>query len=325
MKKKLVTLVTVCLMLSMMLCGCGKKEEGAQIRVGALKGPTTIGLLSLMEEAEAGNTENEYTFTMAVAADELTAQMVKGELDIALVPANVASVLYNKTDGGICVLDVNTLGVLYIVSGREDITDIKSLEGSTIYLTGKGTTPDYALQYLLKQNGLSADDVTLEYRSEATEVAALLAEDPDAAGLLPQPFVTVACSQNEALAMRLSLTEEWDKVSDGESSMLTGVTVVRKEFLEENEGAVKLFLEDHKKSTDYTESNPDEVAALCVKQGIIAKEPIAKKALPYCNITCMTGSEMKTALSGYLQVLYDLNPASVGGNLPEEDFYYEYK
>ena len=305
-----------------LLAGCAK-EKGAEIKIGALKGPTTIGLLHLMEEAEAGQTENEYAVTMAVGADELTPLIVIGELDMALVPANVASLLYNKTEGGISVIDINTLGVLYMVSGNEKIKSFADIKGQTIYLTGKGTTPDYVLQYLLSANGIGLDEVTLDYRSEATEVAALLAENPEGIGLLPQPFVTVACAQNEALGVRLSMTEEWAKVQgeDG-SSLVTGVTIVRNDFLQENPEAVALFLKEHAESAAYTESNPAETAELCVKAGIIAKAPIAQKAIPACNITCITAEEMKQALSGYLKVLYDLNPEAVGGSLPGDDFYY---
>lgn len=306
----------------MALGGC-KKSAGTQIRIGALKGPTTIGLLHLMEEAEAGKTDDEYSFTMAVGADELTPLLAKGELDIALVPANVASILYHKTQGGVRVIDINTLGVLYMVSGSEAIKSFEDLKGQTIYLTGRGTTPDYVLQYLLAENGIALEEVTLDYRSEATEVAALLAENPDAVGLLPQPFVTAACAQNEALSIRLSMTEEWDKVQgENGSRLVTGVTVVRTEFLAENPEAVARFLEEHAASTTYAVSNPADTAALCVKAEIIAKEPVAEKAIPFCNITCITGEEMKQALSGYLEALYEQNPEAVGGSLPDEEFYF---
>lgn len=318
LSKVLLTMLSSLLILS----GCGNKNT-TEIRVGALKGPTTIGLLRLMEEAESGESLNDYTFEMAVAADELTAKMIKGDLDIALIPANVASVLYQKTQGGIRVIDINTLGVLYLVSGNDQIKSVADLKGQTIYLTGKGTTPDYALQYLLTQNGISVEDVTLEYRSEATEVATLLTQNPESVGLLPQPFATVACVQNESLKPVVSLTEEWDKVQgDGKSSLVTGVTVVRTAFLEDNEEAVKTFLAEHSESCTYTETNLEETAALCVKQEIIAKEPIAMKAIPNCNIVCITGDEMKQALSGYLQVLFNMNPQTVGEKLPEDDFYY---
>ena len=306
----------------LLVSGCGKKDS-TEIRVGALKGPTTIGLLRLMEEAETGDSKNAYTFEMAVAADELTTQLIKGDLDIALIPANMASVLYQKTQGGICVIDINTLGVLYLVSGNEKLESVSDLKGQTIYLTGKGTTPDYVLQYLLSQSGISMEDVTLEYRSEATEVATLLTQNPDGVGLLPQPFATVACTQNESLKPLISLTEEWENVQgESKSSLVTGVTVVRREFLEEHEDAVKTFLSEHKESCTYTETNLEETAVLCVKQEIIAKEPIAVKAIPNCNIVCITGEQMKQALSGYLQVLYDMNPQTVGEKLPEDDFYY---
>lgn len=296
-------------------------EEAVQ--VGSLKGPTSMGIVSMMEKAANGETDVAYEFTMVTAADELLAKVIGGEVDIALLPANVASVLYNKTEGGVSVIDVNTLGVLYVAECGESIQSISDLAGKTVYLTGKGTTPDYTIQYLLAQNGLTTDDVKLEYKSEATEVVSVLAEDDTAIGLLPQPFVTSAMMQNENIRIALDLTEEWDKAKGEEdSSLLTGVTIVRNEFLAENEEAVKDFLKEHEESAAYTNENPEEAAELIAAQGIVAKAPIAQKAIPYCNITCVTGEEMKAALEGYLQVLYDLEPTSVGGALPAEDFYY---
>ena len=298
--------------------------DGTLVRVASLKGPTSLGLLFLMDKADKGETANTYEFQMATGADEILPLMVKGDLDIALVPANVASVLYHKTQDGVEVIDINTLGVLYMVSGGDGLTNFTDLKGKTIYLTGKGTTPDYVLQYLLTANGMSVDDVTLEYKSEATEVASVLAEDSTAIGLLPQPFVTAACMQNDALKVIFDLNEEWNKVQgeDG-SSMVTGVTVVRKEFLEENEDAVKSFLEDHKASAEAVNADPTTGAALAVEAQIVAKEPIAQKAIPNCNITYIDKAEMKQALSGYLKVLFHQDSQSIGGGLPESDFYYD--
>lgn len=298
-------------------------REETKVRVGSLKGPTSLGLLSLMDLAENGETLNDYEFQMATAADELLPLMIKGDMDIALVPANVASILYSKTEGGISVIDINTLSVLYMVSGDTSIENVTDLKDRTIYLTGKGTTPDYCLQYILSENGMSAEDCKLEYKSEAAEVAAVLAENPDAVGLLPQPFVTAACAQNEALSVILDMNEEWNKVQgEGGSSLVTGVTVVRNAFLEENPDAVEAFLEEHAASAEAANSDTERVAALAVNAGIIAKEPIALRAIPKCNIVCVTGEDMKQALSGYLDVLYEMEPSSVGGALPEEDFYF---
>ncbi|MCI8268902.1 MAG: ABC transporter substrate-binding protein [Lachnospiraceae bacterium] len=297
--------------------------EDVTVRIGSLKGPTSMGLVWLMEQSKKGAAGNQYEFTMVTAADELLAKVASGELDIALIPANVASVLYNKTQGKIAVIDINTLGVLDIVAADDSIQSIADLKGRTVYMTGKGTTPDYVFRYLMSGNGLSEADLTLEFKSEPTEVAALLKEQPDAIGLLPQPFVTAACAQNESLKIVLDLTEEWEKIqSDSKSRLVTGVTVVRRPFLEENPNAVALFLAEHQASAAFTASNPDAAAELIADLGIIEKAPIAKKSLPYCNITCLTGEEMKDALSGYLQVLYEQDPASVGGKLPEDDFYY---
>ena len=298
-------------------------SDGVAVRVGSLKGPTSMGLVSLMEKNEKGESAQTYQFDMVTAADELVAKISSGAVDIALVPANVASVLYNKTNGGVSVININTLGVLYIVESGDTVKSVSDLKGKTLYMTGKGTTPDYVLSYLLGENGLSAEDVTVEYKSEAAEVAAVLAENADAIGLLPQPFVTVACAQNEQLHIALDLTEEWEKVQgENKSSLVTGVTIVRNDFLTENPDVVAKFQEEAKASVNYTNEQPQEAAVLIENLGIVAKAAIAQKAIPMCNITYIDGAEMKTALSGYLQVLFDKDPTSVGGNMPGEDFYY---
>lgn len=305
-------------------CGSGKAEEKVTVKVGALKGATTLGLLPLEDKAANGEAGENYEFSMMTAADELLPMMIKGELDIALLPSNVASILYQKTNGGVTVIDINTLGVLYMVSGDSSITGVEDLAGKTIYLTGKGTTPDYVLHYILSGNGMDADsDCTLEYKSEATEVAALLAENPDAIGLLPQPFVTAACAQNDALSVILDMNAEWEKLQGEDGSRLvTGVTVVRNEFLQEHENAVATFMEEHQASAQSMNSDVENGAKLAAASEIIAKEPIALKAIPKCNITYIDGAEMKQALSGYLEVLYEQNPESIGGALPGDDFYY---
>ena len=294
------------------------------IRVGGLKGPTTMGLVKLIDDAAQGTAKNNYEFTMVTAADELTALVAGGKVDIALLPANVASVLYNKTQGNVAVIDINTLGVLYLVSGDTSITSIDQLKGKTVYLPGKGTTPDYSLRYVLSAAGLSEEDVTLEFKSEATEVASVLAEDPNAIGLLPQPFVTAAIAQNDKLSMIMNLAEVWDSFqpAEGGSRLVTGVTIANKAFLEEHGDLIDLFLEEHEASIAFTETDVDAAAELIAAQGIVAKAPIAKKALPFCNVEFVAGEDMKTALSGYLNVLFEQNPASVGGALPDDAFYY---
>lgn len=298
--------------------------EETVVRVGGLKGPTTMGLVKLMQDAENGEAQNAYEFTMVTAADELTAMVAGDQVDIALLPANVASVLYHKTNQNVSVIDINTLGVLYLVSGDTSITSLDQLAGKTVYLTGKGTTPDYVFNYLLSSAGLSAEDVTLDFRSEATEVAAILAENPEAVGLLPQPFVTVALSQNDALSIIMDLTEEWDKLQAevSNSRLVTGVTIVNNDFLSSHPDMVDAFLEEHEASALYTDNHPAEAAELIAAAEIVAKAPIAEQALPYCNITCITGEDMKEALSGYLEVLYEQAPESVGGSLPDDAFYY---
>ena len=298
-------------------------SDAEALRIGSLKGPTTMGLVSLMDKASNGEAEGSYEFTMAADASELAAQMVSGDLDIALLPANLASVLYQKTQQGVEVIDINTLGVLYVVSADDSIHNIGDLKGKTLYMTGNGTTPDYVLQYLLNANSLSTDDVTIEYKSEATEVAAVLKENADAIGLLPQPFVTAAMAQNESLKMVLDLTEEWDKTQpENGSSLVTGVTVCRKDVIEENPEAVETFLKEQEESANWVNTNVADAAELVAAAGIIEKAPIAAKAIPYCSIVCIDGEDMKTRLSGYLEALYELDPSAVGGQVPDDGFYY---
>ena len=298
-------------------------SDAESLHIGSLKGPTTMGLVSLMDKASKGESEGTYEFTMVTDASELAAQIVSGDLDIALVPANMAGILYQKTNQGVEVIDINTLGVLYIVSSDDSIQSISDLKGKTLYMTGKGTTPDYVLQYLLSANDMTSDDLTIEYKSEAAEVAAVLKENADAIGLLPQPFVTVAMAQNENLKMVLNLTEEWDKTQpENGSTLVTGVTVCRKEVIEENSDAVDTFLKEHEESAAFANANAEETAQLIADAGIIEKAPVAVKAIPYCSITYIDGEDMQTKLSGYLHVLFEQEPSSIGGQLPDEGFYY---
>ena len=288
------------------------------LRIGSLKGPTTMGLVNLMSEVESG-AKSGYSFEMQSQPDVILSELVSGKLDIALLPANVAAVAYNKTNHGVSAIDINTLGVLYCVSGDESVKSVKDLAGKTVLSTGQGASPEYVLNYLLEKNGVTDCDV--QFKSEATEIAALLKQDPSQIAILPQPFVTVATAQNDQLKVAFSLTDEWKSVSP-DSKLLTGVTVVRNEVLENRAAEVDQFIADHQASTEKAGTAVDATAELVAKYGIIAKAPVAKKALPNCNIVAIAGDEMKIDLAGYLQVLFDANPKSVGGTMPDDGFYY---
>ena len=291
------------------------------IRVGGLKGPTSMGMVKLMEDNEAGTTENTYAFTIAASADELTPKFIQGEMDIIAVPANLASVLYNNTDGAAELLAVNTLGVIYIVEKGDSVNTVADLAGKTIYATGKGSTPEYALRYILSENGIDPDkDVTIEWKSEPTEVVGALSAAEEGIAMLPQPFVTVAQGSVEGLRVAIDLTEAWDALDNG-STLFTGVLVIRRDFAQTYPDAVKAFLAEYEASTAYINENVAEGAQLVEKYGIV-KAAVAEKAIPYCNITYIAGEDMVAPMNGYLQVLFDQNPKSVGGAMPGEDFYY---
>ena len=291
------------------------------LRIAGLKGPTTMGLVNLLSMEQAGTAAMDYDLQLYGAADEIVPLLIKGELDMAAIPANLAATLYQKTNGGIQAVAVNTLGVLYVVEQGDTVHSMADLKGRTILSTGKGTTPEYVLRYLLTANGLDPDkDVDIQYYSEATEVTAQMASTQDAIAVLPQPYVTAAGLKDDTLRVALDLTAEWDKVAD--TQLITGVTVVRKAYAEEHPDVVAAFLADYAQSVNTANTDLDGTAALCEEQGVVAKAAIAKKALPNCNIVCLTGEELKADVSGYLQVLYDADPAAVGGALPSEDFYW---
>ena len=325
MKKITSLLLALVMALGLAACAVQPRQEDYQsvnVRLGGLKGPTSMGMAKLLDDAENGLTANTYEFTMAASANELTPKLIQGELDILAVPANVGAILYNQTQGQVELIAASTLGVLYIVEkGSQTVTDVKSLAGKTIYATGKGATPEYALTYLLAQNGLTlGKDVTVEWKSEPTEIVALMAQEDHAIAMLPQPFVTVAQGQLEGLQVAMDLSAQWDKLGV-DSRLVTAGLLVRKAFADEHPEAVAKFLEEYAASTDYANTHAAETAVLVEKLGIV-KAAVAEKALPGCNLVCITGQKMKTAVSGYLQTLYDLKPEAVGGAMPTDGFYW---
>lgn len=325
MKKKILLLLLAAALLLLPACGATAKGMSAEgpVRIAGLKGPTTMGLVNLLDMEQQGTAALDYDLQLYGTADEIVPGLIKGELDMAAIPANLAAALYQKTKGGIQVMAVNTLGVLYVVEKGDTVHSMADLAGRTILSTGKGTTPEYLLRYLLEKNGLDPDkDVNIQYCSEATEVTAqMAAAQKDATAVLPQPYVTAAGMKDPSLRVALDLTAEWDKVSD--SQLVTGVTVVRTQYAQEHPDVVEAFLQEYAQSVRTANTDLDRTAALCEQQGVVAKAAIAKKALPACNIVCRTGDEMQKDVSAYLSVLCAADPAAVGGKLPDEGFYWK--
>lgn len=304
-------------------------EQVTNIKIAALKGPTAMGMVKMMADVEEQSAQGiNYEFTIAGSVDEITPNLlVQGKLDIAAVPANMGAIFYNNTNAGVQVLAINTLGVLYIVDIGDEVHSVEDLKGKTIYASGKGATPEYALKYILSANGIDPDkDVTIEWKSEHSEcVAALAASGSDSGiALLPQPFVTTAQAQNDKIKIALDLTEEWDKLQETAelpSALLTGILVARTDFVRENPDAAAAFMDAYKASVEYVNANVADAAALIDNYNIVPAA-VAEQALPYCNIVFIEGSEMQDKLSGYLNVLMEQNPKAIGGALPDEGFYY---
>ena len=325
-------LLALTLALSLTACGGQANTEpeqpddtptAAEVNLYVLSGPTGIGAMNLWAAADAGETENTYHVTMSGANDEVVAAISKGEADIAAVATNMAAALYNKTEGGVTVLAVNTLGVLSLLGNGQEAASIADLAGKTIYAPGQGANPEYILRYVLTGNGLDPDkDVTIQFVGEGSELLTVWQSEPEAIIMAPQPVATSILMQYEGARTLFDMTEEWDKASGGDSTLMMGCVIVRNAFLQENPGAVELFLKEYAASIEKAQTDVEGTAALCEQYGLIPKAALAQKAIPSCGLTFVTGAEMKTDLSAYLQVMYDADPKSVGGALPGDDFYY---
>lgn len=319
MKKFITILLSIILIFS--FSGCSAKQSDA-FNVGTLKGPTSIGMIQMIDNnAPIGKTA--INFTLAGAPDELTAKLLSGEIDAAAIPLNMAPLLYNKTGGDFVITSIITLGVIYVVENGQTINNITDLKGKTIYTAGKGSTADIAFQYTLKLYGIDpAKDVTISYMGEHAEVAAKVTSDAGTIALLPEPFVTTVTMKNANIKNALDITKLYEEKTN--SSLMMSAFIVNRDFAEKYPGTVDAFLKEYKKSVDYVNSNVTQAAALVAKHGILPSAEIATNAIPKCNIVYMdaTTKDNKKALTDILQIFYDFNPATVGGKMPGDDFWY---
>lgn len=320
MKKTVSLILALVLAFSVSGCSENKAEIGNEpVNITMLKGSTGIGAVKLMEESEKNETDGNYNINVSAAADDAMAKIISGEVDIAAVPTNIAPLIYNKTNGNIAVLAVNTLGVLYIVENGDSIHTIKDLERKTIYSSGQGAVPEYVLNYLLEKNNV--ENVNIVYMTEHAEVAAALADGRADIALLPEPNVTAVIMKNSEIRIAVDVNDEWKKTNGSELAM--GCIVAGKEFIDENKEAVDIFLKEYSESIDYVNNNVSEAAELVEKYGIMASSDAAVKAIPNCNIVYKEKDEMKTMLEAFYDVLYKANPKSVGGEIPDTELYYD--
>ena len=298
-------------------------SEAIDIRMAVINGPTGVGAVNLWANQDNGTAQNRYSIEMVTTPDTAINKLAAGEVDIAAVPTNLAATLSAKTDGSVQVLAVNTLGVLYILENGETIQTIDDLKGKTIYSTGQGSNPEYVLNYVLEKNGLTpGEDVTIEFLTENQELATRLLETPGAVAMVPEPLVTTIKTQNPSIYTALSMTEEWDKVANGESSLMMGCIVANKEFVAAHPEGIRTFLWEYEASIERANAMRPETAKLCVEYGIIDNELVAENAIVGCNLVYIEGEDMKEQLFGYYQVLMDANPQSIGGEMPDDAFYY---
>jgi NitT/TauT family transport system substrate-binding protein len=347
--KKIIAILTASLLTALMLAGCAPQTpaetgtsspspsapvsdsepapapaEKTDVSVAALIGPTGMGLVSLMDKQDRGEAENNYSFILSGTPDNIVAKITSGEADIAAVPVNLAPTLYNKTNGQVQLLAINTLGVLYVVENGDTVNSVSDLAGKTLYASGQAATPEYILNFILTQNGIDpADGLTVEYKADHSELASLVTAGQADLAMLPEPFVTTVTQKNPDVRVALDLTEEWDKIEGNNgSTLIMGVMIVRRDFAEQNPEALSAFINEYKASTEYVNSNIPEAAALIEQYGIMASAALAEKAIPNCNIVYIDGQQMIDQIAPFYQILFDSNPKSIGGALPDDAFYY---
>lgn len=319
--KKIVSIAVAVLLLVSALTGCA--GQSADVNITAIAGPTGVGLVDLMQKQADGETTNNYQFNVVSAPDQAVAAVVNGSADIAAVPTNLASTLYEKTQGKVQVLAVNTLGVLHILTNGEEVATVADMKGKTIYTSGKGANPEYILKYVLEKNGIDPEkDVKIEYVADNDTLATLVANGTAKVAMVPEPKASAVLMQKKEVKRVLNMTEEWKKVAGDESALMMGCVVARTDFVKQNPKAVKKFLKEYQASITAVTEDVEAAATLCETYKIIPKAPIAKAAIPNCGLTYVDGKEMKDQLSGYLTVLHGYNPAAIGGELPADAFYY---
>jgi len=321
--KKILSILLALLMISVSLVAfssCADKKTDGEINVTTLNGTTGFGMAPLMKENSLGNTSNKYKFDVQSDPSVVMAGLINGSIDIAALPTNAAANAYNKTNGGVQIIAINTLGVLYLVTNNIDVASFADLDGKTIYCPAQN--PTFITKYIVEKNGLS-DKITIDSTTYATADAlraAVIAGNVDYA-VLPEPMVTIAKSSNTNLKTTLNFTDEWNKISNGKQ-LVQGCVVVRTEFVNQYPGSVKEFLKEYKSSIEALNSDPATNSAYIKEFGIFANDKVAAKAIPNCNIAYLDGSEMKTAMSNFLEAMYSVAPASIGNALPNDDFYY---
>jgi len=312
--KKTVIIVLAVLMVAALLAACGSPaaQPGAPVAVATLAGPTGMGMVALFDDPA-------YDISLLTTPDQISPKIISGELDVAAVPSNLAAVLYNKMQGGLHIVAVNTMGVLYIVENGDTVSRIEDLAGKTIYATGQGSTPEYALEKILTQNGV--DGVSVEYMGAHADLANAVASGEVALALLPEPFVSTVLAKNVDVAVKIDINDEWKKIFGPEAGMPMGVTIVSEKFAADK-AAMDRLIKDYAASVQYVAADPDSASKAIADRQIVGSPAIAKAAIPRCGISFITGEQSKAILKDYFAVMFKSNPASLGGAIPDDAIFY---
>ena len=325
MKRRLIFTLTA-LLLTIVLSGCtalSLGKEDVTLRVAALRGPTGVGMVKMLEEKPSLGKNVIIDYQVAETPDIVTARILSKEIDIAALPTNIAANLYNK-GAGYKLLAINTWGNLYLISNEIEIVSWEDFKGKTINSIGLGATPDLVFRSLLIANGLDPDkDVTMDYSMAQVELAGALSAGRVALAVLPEPLVTTTLTKNASLKIMMSLEDEWKKIHGDNIAIAQGCLVVREDFAKKHPEVVASFLKEYQDSIAWVNNNLEQAGALVEKHNLGMPAAVAVQAIPRSNVRYMAALDARSQLEAYFNVLLDLAPQAVGGKLPDEGFYYK--
>lgn len=319
--KKILLIVLAALMAATLFSACATPasnggspvlNDGSPVKVATLAGPTGMGVIKLLSSSA-------YDVTLLANPDEISPKIINGEVDVATIPSNLAAVIYNKTKGGIRTVAVNTMGVLYILENGDTVNSVADLAGKTIYATGQGSSPEYVLNKILDANGLK--NVTVQFMGAHADLANAMAAGSVNLALLPEPFVSTVLAKNSDVKVKIDINKEWKSIFGEGAGIPMGVTVVSRKFVQDKAAVDKLMAE-LKESAEYVASDMSSAASDIAQAGIVGSKEIAESAIPRCGISFITGADCKAMLEDYFDVMFESNPKSLGGALPDDDFYY---
>ena len=288
------------------------------IQIELSQGAAALGFAHLMEESELSATQGDYYFKLKTSEAEVLSDFITGAADVAILsPESAARAYHDAKDGGV-ILNINAGNELYCISGNTELKSFQGLKGQTVLSVGQGEQPEYVLRYLKSQYGTQFD---VQYTS-IEDITAQLSADPSKVAIVAEPDASSLLAGVPGTVRAFSLQDSWENVT-ATGSLISSVTLVHRNYYENKRAAVDNLLRETAMSIVKAERAANQTAKLAGKFGI-TQAAVVPLALPYANLKCITGDQMKSRLGAYLIAIAEVDSAAIGRSVPGEDFYYGY-